>query len=317
MEKLYEFLRNQIAHGFFNTRIDNPEDVYDPIVNAINNKKHEVLDPNDVSTPIVEKLQELLEKEVPQEMMISNLKEITNVFVEELSKIETKITVDQKAPTVNVKNDNKELLTSFNKFLDKLDNVWYNKEQIDYTPIMSEMCLLIEQSKMIVDFAPVLDLLDEIAVKNTYIPIEDDRVKVVLSDKQIEILKQDQRIFLPGGVENVAHQRVNPATEETLQAVEVNQDTQIALVTSLNALVEALTLISEDQKQSLYYLKQLPKILEPLQFVDSNYRLFVDVATGNIATVTTLNQLNGQSIYFDQTEVHRTAYNTGVRSNIT
>jgi hypothetical protein len=95
---------------------------------------------------------------------------------------------------------------------------------------------------------------------------------------------------------------INPATSD-------KQDAQIALETTLNA-------IAEDQKQSLYVLKQLPKILETLQITDAQYRLMVRIAAGTVDTVTTLNQMGGQNVYFDQTENHNVAYNTGIRNNL-
>ena len=69
MEKLYQFLRNQIRDGFFNAHLLNVKDVVDPIVEAIDRKKYETLKPEEVSSPIVEKLQELQDAlpEMPKE----------------------------------------------------------------------------------------------------------------------------------------------------------------------------------------------------------------------------------------------------------
>lgn len=47
--QLKQFLFNQFKDGYFNSRILNSEDISNPIVQAIQNKRQEVLDPYEIS----------------------------------------------------------------------------------------------------------------------------------------------------------------------------------------------------------------------------------------------------------------------------
>jgi len=239
LKNLKQFLFNQFRTGFFNAKVLNAKDISDPIVDAIHSKKQEVLDPEEIYDPITEKIQEFMDMmaghEMPKEMMVSNLTELATVFKEELSKIETKVTVDQKAPKVDIKIENKELVKSFEKLISKL-----TQEQIDYTPIMSEMCDLIEQSKPVIDLNNVEILLAEIFSKNIYIPIEDDRVKVSLSDEQLKKIGKGFGTYYPTDhhLRKADGDIINPATEgkqdDIITAIQGNLVVQGRHLTSTN-----------------------------------------------------------------------------------
>lgn len=229
--QLKQFLFNQFKDGFFNARVLNSEDISNPIVKAIEGKKQEILDPDEISDPIISKLEDVIQsiesKEISNEDVVGSIKELATVFQNELGKIEMNV----EAPVVNL--DQKELIQQIKenntKLLDKIDKVCNNKEkgnreEIDYTPILSDLCDLVEQAKPVINLSIIEDTLLDILDKKLELPLEDDRVKVVLSDKQIDKLNQNQRIFLPGGVENKAGQKVNPATiekqDEIISAIE-------------------------------------------------------------------------------------------------
>lgn len=291
--QLKVFLTNQFRDGFFHSKLINPEDISNPIVDAINGKKQEVLDPDEISDPIVSKLQEVIQsienKDVSNSDIILSLKELSGVFRDELSKIEMNV----EAPVINL--DQKELIQqikeSNTKLLDKLEKVWYNKEkedkeEIDYTPILSDLCDLVEQAKPVINLQIIEDTLLDLLDKKLELPLEDDRVKVVLSDKQIEKLNQNQRIFLPGGVENKAGQKVNPATIE-------KQDELIAAVGAIPA-TDTSTLATEAKQDSIVEKLQIISGMEipahDTKVIDktdpNNITITYKLATVTVATKT-------------------------------
>lgn len=90
-------------------------------------------------------------------------------------------------------------------------------------------------------------------------------------------------------IENKAGEKINPATED-----------------------------------SIGILKSIVRLIRPLSIISSANRLSVDVASlptlanvTTVATVTNLNQLAGISTFDLMRSASRTAYNTGIRSNIT
>lgn len=86
-------------------------------------------------------------------------------------------------------------------------------------------------------------------------------------------------------IENTSGQQINPATEETLN-----------------------------------FFKAIVRLLKPLSVVGTQNRLSVDVntvPTVAISTVTTVNQIAGVPGFDLMKALSRTAYNTGVRGNIT
>lgn len=180
------FVKNQIAEGFFNVRIDNPNDIVDPIKQSTDKISQTLLDiakdkgvNESFNSDVVDGLSKLEEAinskqfpEIPKEIIVSNLQGIIEAIKESI----------QEPPKVEVNFDEKKIVSSLSKIEKKLSVKTI--EEIDYTPILSELCDLVENSKTVIDLKNVEILLAEIFSKPS-LPIENDRVKVILPDANL------------------------------------------------------------------------------------------------------------------------------------
>lgn len=210
---LIHWLQNQIKTGFFWSRIENPTDISDPIVKAIRDKEYETLDPLTVSEPIVSALEDttraieaiqIPEVKIPEvdfSEVVSSLRELIN-------KKDKDVVVKQG--DVKIKIDTDKILKALKKLEEKK-----SQEQIDYTPILSDLCDLVEGMDRTVDLSRIEKFLDEFKIPE--LPIEDDRVKVTIPDE--ELAKMRSKLFTSEQLRNKDNEKINPATTEDVESV--------------------------------------------------------------------------------------------------
>jgi hypothetical protein len=205
---LIQYLQNQIKNGFFWMKIYNPKDISDPIVQAINKKEYESVDPELISEPIVSALEDATQAikeivipkitipEVDFSAVISTLREL----------------IDKKDKDVIIKQGDIKIKIDTDKILQVIKKIEQKKpvEQIDYTPILSEMCDLLEGIDRPVDLTRIEKFLETFKIPE--LPLEDGRVKVTIPDE--ELAKMRSRFFNSEQVRNKDNVQINPATED-------------------------------------------------------------------------------------------------------
>lgn len=209
---LIKWLQNQIQTGFFWSKIVNPKDISDPIVRAIKDKEYETLDPDSISEPIVSALEDntravqgikIPEVTIPE----VDFSPVTSALKELLAKKDKDVVIKQG--DVNVKIDTDKILKVLKRIEEKKP-----KEQIDYTPILSDIYDIIEGKKE-VDLSKVEKFIADF--KFPELPLEDGRVKVTISDE--ELAKMRSRFFNSEQIRNKDNVQINPATTEDVENV--------------------------------------------------------------------------------------------------
>jgi hypothetical protein len=208
MKELINWLAVQFSQGKFFTELLNTKDISDPIVKAIRDKEYETLDPNSIQEPIVSAVEDatraieainIPEVKIPE----VDFSPVTSVLKELLVKKDKDIVIKQGDTKVTV--DTKSLLAILKKIESKKP-----QEQIDYTPILSDLCDLVEGVDRTVDLSRIEKFLDEF--KMLELPVEDGRVKVTLPDE--ELAKMRAHFVSSDHLVNKSNDRINPAIEE-------------------------------------------------------------------------------------------------------
>jgi hypothetical protein len=213
MKELINWLSIQFSKGKFFTELLNTKDISDPIVKAIQDKEYETLDPNSIQEPIVSAVEDATRAiesiKIPEFPSIPEV-DFSEVVLalKDLLKKDTNVTVKQGDTKVTV--DTKSLLSILKKIESKKP-----EEQIDYTPILSDLCDLVEGKN--VDLSKIEKFLDEFKFPVISIPTEDGRVKVTLPDE--ELAKMRSHFVSSDHLVNKNNDRVNPATEEKQDAI--------------------------------------------------------------------------------------------------
>lgn len=217
IDKLINFLVNQIRDGFFHTKLLNARDISDPIVKAINEKEHDVLNPDDVSSPIVGELKRvhnaITTREVVKEVTIKNIESARTDMsgvLEGLKKLLNK--KESKVPEINLKP----VLKALQKIEDRIPE-YKEQEIIDYTLMLDEMCKIMETKHYTKELSGILGALESFqeSLKNFELP------QLPLNEKG-EVKVEKARIFFDGKVQNERGAYINPLTEETGKEINEN-----------------------------------------------------------------------------------------------
>lgn len=240
MQDWQTWFKNLIATNYFFTKLQNPGEISSPIVQAIKDKEIPVLDPKQVSEPIVEALEAIREavddKEGVEEVTVKNitdakadLTEVVSVLKDILNKEEKDIEFPEQK---EVEFDTKPIIKALEK-IEKCIPKYEQKEVADYTELLSRMCEMMATPEEKTDLSKIESALDSMA-KTDDIAVIADWLKTISEKKYPEFPdfprdKDGIPYFNPtrvgsGGsgnstTTNAAGEAINPATEETLQAV--------------------------------------------------------------------------------------------------
>ena len=219
LQQLFIFLKNQFRDGFFWIRFSNKEEdkIVKPIVKSVDeisqtlwdiddDKRRRSSESNNQVVESLDKIGEIISSqkfpEMPKEIVVSNLQSIITLLGD---------AVKQKVPEVTVNFDEKRIVLTLEKLYKVLA-----KEDINYSSILEEIKGVVSGIKLEIDLSKVESSLQEILNKDFYIPIEDDRVKVVLPDDQMQKLGKTIGGFYPTdhAVKDSLGHYINPSTKE-------------------------------------------------------------------------------------------------------
>lgn len=243
MNDIKQWFKNLIATNYFFTKLQNTEDISSPIVKAIKDKEIPILDPKQVSQPIVEALEAIREavedKEGVEEVTVKNitdakadLTEVVSVLKDILNKEEKDIEFPEQK---EVEFDTKPIIKALEK-IEKCIPKYEQKEAADYTAILNKAVALLERPDEKTDLSKIEKSLDAIA-KTEDMAVIAEWLKVIAVKEAPEFPdfprdKDGIPYFNPtrvgsGGsgnstTTNVAGEAINPATEETLQSTLFN-----------------------------------------------------------------------------------------------
>lgn len=240
MQDWQTWFKNLIATNYFFTKLQNPGEISSPIVQAIKDKEIPVLDPKEVSTPIVEALEAIRdavdEKEGVEEVTVKNIGEAKADLTEVLAVLKDILNKEEKdiefPEQKEVEFDTKPIIKALEK-IEKSIPKYEQKEVADYTELLSRMCEVMEEPKEKTDLSKIESALESMA-KTDDIAVIADWLKTISEKKYPEFPdfprdKDGIPYFNPtrvgsGGsgnstTTNAAGEAINPATEETLQAV--------------------------------------------------------------------------------------------------
>jgi hypothetical protein len=199
----------------------------DKIVEAIKNKEYETVNPDSISSPIVEAQNETTQAvkdlEIPKEITVKNFPEYPSFpdnvgIIEAINELKGKIEGLELKPNITVKNDLNKFLALFRSGRDKkdvinaLEALKTSFDSIpasrDYTDLITDIAQKIESKEY-----PIFSIPEEL--------IEDNRIRVKVD--RVGSGGWGREIV---GLKNAIGTHINPATEETLQAVAgMNYDT--------------------------------------------------------------------------------------------
>lgn len=170
MNDIKQWFKNLIATNYFFTKLQNTEDISSPIVKAIKDKEIPILDPKQVSQPIVETLEAIREavedKEGVEEVTVKNitdakadLTEVVSVLKDILNKEEKDIEFPEQK---EVEFDTKPIIKALEK-IEKCIPKYEQKEAADYTAILNKAVALLERPDEKTDLSKIEKSLDAIA----------------------------------------------------------------------------------------------------------------------------------------------------------
>lgn len=194
IQDLKKFIVQLVENSYFHTKIYNPKDISDPIVEAIQSKENaevvSVSNLDEISDPIVSKLRDVQTAiESKEEIDLTpRLEELGQVITEAIKNLDTQVVVkndlSQLATLFKSSRDTKAVTSLLKQVRDKIP---YVSERIDYTLLFEEVITNLERLKNI-----DLTGIEESLSKPVNLPsglIDEDRIKVVLSDDQVKKLK--------------------------------------------------------------------------------------------------------------------------------
>jgi hypothetical protein len=205
---LIAWLQHQITHGSFGVQLFNHKDISDPIVKAIEKKEYETVDPNSISSPIVEAqnettraIKDLQFPEIP-EFPETDFSEVVQTLKQLLNK-ETSVVVKQGDVKIDLK--------SVVKGLDKIEALLPKlkpQEVIDYTLMFDQMCTLMEKPGYSIELLRITEMLEKIAESK----FPDFKFN---KDGELIVEQGKQRIFFDHKNQNKAGEYIDPLTEQT------------------------------------------------------------------------------------------------------
>lgn len=184
MEALIKFLRNQFRVGYFNVKLLNPKDVYDPIVGAIKSipDSATIKNPDEISSGIIE-----AQKETTQAVKDITFPEQKELDLKPLYEKfdELKTAIDKKELSVTVGEtkidvDTKGIISSVERLQQAVEGSKETiepQEVIDYTELLGEVIKNLEKPGY--DYSKIEELLGVISKKEVVLPLDEKgRVKV-------------------------------------------------------------------------------------------------------------------------------------------
>ncbi len=233
MTDIKVWFKNLIATNYFHTKVQNPSDISSPIVAAIKEKEHPIVDPKSISQPIVEALHQVRdavdEKEGIETVTVSNLadakadfSEVISILTDILNKEEKEVVFPEQEEIIFDVSPLVEWLKKIEKRISEYKPV----ELVDYTNTLKSLIEAVKENKTTMlakasDISALGDILRDIAEKpnSPEYPFKFDRFG-----------KLEVNVDRAGGsgssgtVIDVSGAPINPATEE-------KQDTLIANLT--------------------------------------------------------------------------------------
>lgn len=230
MEELKRFIKQLVEKSFFWTKIINPGDIADPIVEAIKGKESptafELTNAEEIITPLQKSLENveraIIEKEITESVKIENTQDISSPILPYLENIAEVIRqeISKLDKEVVVKNDISKLFglfktnhdrKSLENALKRIEKAINDREIPDYEDILYEISQKIPQ----IDTSSLVS-----AIENSRFVIPDELIKD--GRIKVEVDRVGEGYFGGGGTEYVSSkdgQRINPATEETQQQI--------------------------------------------------------------------------------------------------
>jgi|GEM_PF-4037244 len=235
MQEIKKFIRELVSKSFFWTKIVNPGDIVAPIVKAVENKEIPEVDPETISSPIVEAQRETTQaiREMPEVKIPEvDMGEITEKL-EELRKV--LLNKELSVKIGGTKLDTKPIVKAVENLRKNLPKM-EKQEVIDYTLMFDEMMKIMENPFYRADFGRIEKLIRNLtttedmgiiakwleAILNKPYPEEPP----FMFDEKGRLKVRVDRVGGGGGggvdvvgLKNKTNSQVNPATEETLQDV--------------------------------------------------------------------------------------------------
>lgn len=181
IQELKKFIRFHLANSIFRGKIENAQDISNPVVQAVDNlnrtingKRNEIVNPQEISDPIVE-----AQNRTTTAVESIKIPEIPPVDFSALEgKIEAlKTALEKKDLSVNIGKTNVEVDTkSVVKAIEKLEKnlpKFEKQEIIDYTLMFDEMMKIMESPKYTLDLLKIQDGINRLATSDDMVALSE------------------------------------------------------------------------------------------------------------------------------------------------